>query len=356
MNVCTKGLRVGSAITILVIACAASTPASAHGCHEKTQLGEHGWHRHVAGTCRRFPSRARRPQSQAKIADDAVAAPDKSAPTATLDKTDAPIGSKKPAKRASPKHKNAEPVRPATRATPDADPQLEKPAAPPPAPKKKSASKLSNTERIATPQVQTPRKRRLKRAAPRRHARAKPTAPPPPELMARPLPPDCKGLGIGHIGAGNKRDPNSDKKALEFERDCYASYERLTRYNLQLLQQHVRRLLSSIDDSTGTPNSTGKAIRSALVGKTMALKTSFGTILIKFFADGRMEGKTGKAIALATGIATATGTWSVVKNQLCQRWQKLMAGRQICFSLRIEKDTVHWTRSNGQKGTARLTH
>jgi hypothetical protein len=50
------------------------------------------------------------------------------------------------------------------------------------------------------------------------------------------------------------------------------------------------------------------------------------------------------------------GTWWVSNDRLCQKWDKWLAGRSHCFTVRANGTTVHWTRDDGLNGTAHISH
>jgi len=101
---------------------------------------------------------------------------------------------------------------------------------------------------------------------------------------------------------------------------------------------------------------TGDQLRSAISGKVVYLKISGFEIPIRYAANGRMTGKMGTvAASFAKGDGAAdSGKWWVAKDQLCQKWTSWMNGKQYCYKLSRSGATVHWVRSDGRSGTARI--
>lgn len=69
-----------------------------------------------------------------------------------------------------------------------------------------------------------------------------------------------------------------------------------------------------------------------------------------------MSGKAAMALVPHTGSRADRGRWWINGNRLCQKWNSWLKGRQYCFSFRKSGKTVHWTRNDGRKGTATLSH
>jgi hypothetical protein len=96
-------------------------------------------------------------------------------------------------------------------------------------------------------------------------------------------------------------------------------------------------------------------LRTAITGKTLRLETSIGAIPISFRADGTMTGRS-TDLASYLGRGYDTGSWWVDNNQLCQKWKLWMDSKPYCFSLRQAGQKVHWTRSDGLKGTLTVSN
>jgi hypothetical protein len=91
-------------------------------------------------------------------------------------------------------------------------------------------------------------------------------------------------------------------------------------------------------------------LKAAVVGKTLRLNTKIGSIPISFRADGTMTGRTSDLVNYL-GRGYDTGTWWVDGGKLCQKWKSWLDAQAYCFTLRQSGQTVHWTRSDGLKGT-----
>ncbi|MHA1134379.1 MAG: hypothetical protein ACTSRM_08870 [Alphaproteobacteria bacterium] len=101
---------------------------------------------------------------------------------------------------------------------------------------------------------------------------------------------------------------------------------------------------------------SGDVLRKAISGKTVYLKISGFEIPIKYASNGRMTGKMGTvAASFAKGDGAAdSGKWWVANDQLCQKWTSWMDSKQYCYKLSRRGGTVHWVRSDGRSGTARI--
>jgi hypothetical protein len=98
----------------------------------------------------------------------------------------------------------------------------------------------------------------------------------------------------------------------------------------------------------------GGTLRRAVAGKTVHLATPMGGLPISYRPDGTMLGSAG-TLAAYTGSLSDRGTWWVVADKLCQRWNSWLGGRSYCFTLRQQGGTVHWTRDDGLSGVATIT-
>ena len=106
--------------------------------------------------------------------------------------------------------------------------------------------------------------------------------------------------------------------------------------------------------TTGDLN--GPELRKAVAGKTVYLSTSGIVLPINYNTNGTM---TGKLQALAAALAGGgsqmdSGRWWISKNQLCQRWNKWLAGKSYCYKLSRQGQSVVWVRNDGRRGTARI--
>ncbi len=102
---------------------------------------------------------------------------------------------------------------------------------------------------------------------------------------------------------------------------------------------------------------TGKQLHRAVSGKTIYIQTPVGLeIPIRYQPNGTMVGVSSAQLAALAGeeVKTDKGRWWVTRAQLCQQWSKWSNGRAYCYKLRVSGQQVHWTRNDGDSGTARL--
>jgi hypothetical protein len=97
----------------------------------------------------------------------------------------------------------------------------------------------------------------------------------------------------------------------------------------------------------------GEALRKALTGRTIHLRTPLGGLPISFRADGTMSATAG-SLASYVGSERDRGRWWIAADQLCQRWNTWLGGQSYCFRLRQRGATVHWTRNDGLTGVATI--
>jgi hypothetical protein len=98
---------------------------------------------------------------------------------------------------------------------------------------------------------------------------------------------------------------------------------------------------------------SGTAIRAAIKGKTVMLKTRWGGFPLRYATSGSVTGD-GTALGLARFFAPKeTGRWWVDGNKLCQQFPTWYSGRTTCFTLtRKDEATLRWEREDGYSGTA----
>ncbi len=98
---------------------------------------------------------------------------------------------------------------------------------------------------------------------------------------------------------------------------------------------------------------SGEALRTVLTGKTVVLNTPVGGIPIDYRDNGTMIGRA-KDLSMYVGAERDTGRWWIKSDQVCQKWEVWLSARAYCFTLRVVGRTVHWTRNDGEAGTALL--
>jgi hypothetical protein len=103
----------------------------------------------------------------------------------------------------------------------------------------------------------------------------------------------------------------------------------------------------------GASELSGPAIKEAISGKTVMLKTRWGGFPLRYAQSGAVTGD-GSALGLARFFAPKeTGKWWVQSNQLCQQFPTWYQGRTFCFTLaRQDAATLRWKREDGYSGTA----
>lgn len=100
----------------------------------------------------------------------------------------------------------------------------------------------------------------------------------------------------------------------------------------------------------------GDELRKAVSGKTVYLNISGFELPIRYAANGRMSGKMSTvAASFSRGDGSQdTGKWWVSGDQLCQKWNSWMNGKQYCYKLTQHGSMVRWVRNDGRSGTARI--
>jgi len=97
----------------------------------------------------------------------------------------------------------------------------------------------------------------------------------------------------------------------------------------------------------------GDTLRKVVAGKTVHLETPLGSLPINYKNNGTMQASTIQ-LAAYTGSTRDRGTWWVVADKLCQRWNNWLGGRSHCFTLRQQGESVQWTRDDGLSGVATI--
>ncbi len=104
---------------------------------------------------------------------------------------------------------------------------------------------------------------------------------------------------------------------------------------------------------------SGKSLKQAVSGKTIHLHTPVGaTVPIRYRPNGTMTGASSMSLAALAGekVNRDRGRWWVRNSQLCQQWRNWSEGQAFCYTLRVNGNSVYWTRSDGKSGTARLSN
>jgi hypothetical protein len=99
------------------------------------------------------------------------------------------------------------------------------------------------------------------------------------------------------------------------------------------------------------PQLEGDSLRKAVSGRTIHLETPLGSLPISYKTNGTMQASTIQ-LAAYTGSTRDRGTWWVVADKLCQRWNNWLDGKSHCFTLRQQGATVQWIRDDGLSGVA----
>lgn len=111
--------------------------------------------------------------------------------------------------------------------------------------------------------------------------------------------------------------------------------------------------------SDGRKALSGNKLRNVISGKTIHLHTPVGsTVPIRYRANGTMTGRSSMSLAALAGekVNKDRGRWWIRKSQLCQKWRNWSKGRAYCYTLKLNGNSVYWTRSDGHRGTARLSN
>ncbi len=101
-------------------------------------------------------------------------------------------------------------------------------------------------------------------------------------------------------------------------------------------------------------NSANATLKKMISGKLVYLHTKVGaTIPIKYRADGTMVGRAG-SLGFWLGAPRDRGRWWVSRGKLCQQWSVWLKRKSQCLKLRKVGRIIHWSRDDGETGTARL--
>lgn len=95
----------------------------------------------------------------------------------------------------------------------------------------------------------------------------------------------------------------------------------------------------------------GGELRILLAGKTLHLSAPFGSLPIRYNAGGTMVARS-KAMLVYAGVGEDRGSWRIQGNQVCQRWQIWNKGKEQCFSVSRDGNSVRWRSNDGMSGTA----
>lgn len=105
--------------------------------------------------------------------------------------------------------------------------------------------------------------------------------------------------------------------------------------------------------ATGHASMSGNEIKGLISGKTVNLKTRWGSFPLRYDASGQVTGD-GSGMGLAKFYAPReTGRWWVTGDSMCQKFPTWYDGRTFCFKLSKSGATgIDWVRSDGYSGTA----
>ena len=109
-------------------------------------------------------------------------------------------------------------------------------------------------------------------------------------------------------------------------------------------------------NATETGTLSGDALRKAVIGKTVYLRTQGIELPISYRSNGTMSGRLKAFVAALAGGASPTdsGKWWITKDQLCQRWSQWLDGKSYCYKLQRKGALVQWRRNDGRSGTLRI--
>ena len=98
----------------------------------------------------------------------------------------------------------------------------------------------------------------------------------------------------------------------------------------------------------------GQVLKTASQGLVLNLSTNYGTLPIRYRANGTMSGNSAK-IAKLVGYSSDRGRWWVSGSRLCQKWRKLFDGRSICYRISKSGNRIRWS-GGGRSGSATLSN
>ena len=109
-------------------------------------------------------------------------------------------------------------------------------------------------------------------------------------------------------------------------------------------------------NAASSGNLSGDALRKAVSGKTVYLRTQGVEVPISYRANGTMSGRLKAFVAALAGGTSPTdsGKWWISKDQLCQRWSQWLDGKSYCYKLQLKGAHVQWRRNDGRSGTLRI--
>ncbi len=123
------------------------------------------------------------------------------------------------------------------------------------------------------------------------------------------------------------------------------------------MKQHLSLAVAMIGAvTTGNAEPTGlsgDALRKTISGRTILLDTPVGGLPISYQPNGTLSGKASGMQNLA-GLKNDRGRWWIAANKVCQKWETWLDGREYCYQMRFEGKLVHWKRSDGRTGTAKV--
>lgn len=91
-----------------------------------------------------------------------------------------------------------------------------------------------------------------------------------------------------------------------------------------------------------------------VANRTVTLHTTVGSFPISYSGNGTMTSRVREHLAYYTGSTSDRGTWWIVADRICHRWQSWLGGKDYCVTLRMDGDKVHWQGTDGHSGTATL--
>ncbi len=97
-------------------------------------------------------------------------------------------------------------------------------------------------------------------------------------------------------------------------------------------------------------------MKMSLPGTILHFNTPIGSIVsIKYKDKGAMTGRA-PSLAFYLGSNSDRGRWWVQGRKLCQKWRIWFDKKTRCFRIRMKGNTVYWTDSDGDTGTARIAY
>ncbi len=112
---------------------------------------------------------------------------------------------------------------------------------------------------------------------------------------------------------------------------------------------------ASVADASKGKLLTSSSAKRVLTGSAILIRMPLGGgFKISYGRNGRLSGSSSVFSVNTSSGSKDRGKWWVRKGQVCQQWDTWYKGKPYCFKLRLDGNTVYWTRNDGLSGKAKL--